>query len=107
MYEGDCSRGHGGEIRGGDSGRHGDGVDTTDGESFGDEVIGGGGVDSISEVMGESLMIEVIVKVEMVLKIEVFVLKVVDMLEGGSCYLILSISFLCEMEGRKLVFKHN
>lgn len=70
-------------------------------------MIGGGGVDSKSEVMGESLTIEVIVKVEMVLKMEVFVPKVVDMLEGVSCYLILSISFLCEKDSRKLVCKHN
>lgn len=106
MYEGDGGGGRGGDITGGDSGGHGDGADAH-GESCGDGVIGGGGFDSISEVMGESLMIKVIMKVEVVLQMEVFVLTVVGVLEGVSCSLILSIPFLCEKEGRKSVFKHN
>lgn len=66
-------------------------------------MIGGGGVGSSSEVMEGSLMVEVMVEVEMVLEmaLKVFMLKVVDVLEAVSCYLILSTAFLCEKEERK------
>lgn len=56
VYEGGGGGGHSADIGDGDGGGSGRR------ESCGDEVIGGGGIDGISEIMEESLIMKVMVE---------------------------------------------